>query len=51
MRAVTPPRALILKAVDGAIESRHAEAVYLTGLFVTGCVSAALLWIGRRLSR
>jgi len=38
-------------AADRAIGSRHAEAVYLTSVFVTGAVSAALLWLGRRLSR
>ena len=39
------------KAADRAIGSRHAEAIYLTSLFVTGCVSAGLLWAARRLSR
>jgi hypothetical protein len=38
-------------AANRAIESRHAEVIYLTSLFVTGCVSAGLLWVGRRLSR
>lgn len=37
-------------AVDRAIESRQAEVVYLSSLFVTGVVAAALLWVGRRLS-
>ena len=38
-------------AADRAIGSRHAEAVYLTSVFVTGAISAGLLWVGRRLSR
>lgn len=44
-------RNVLDNAVDRAVGSKHAEFVYLTGVFVTGAVSASLLWVARRLSR
>jgi hypothetical protein len=38
-------------AANRAVESRHAEVIYLTSQLVTGCIVETALWIGRRLSR
>lgn len=57
--STTPPRALILKAADAAIDrvlaggppSRRQELVYLGEWLATTAVSAILLAVARRLSR